>query len=109
MIQRYVSKISSSSEDSTAVRGRVIAAREKQTERFKGGEENLQQRADGAEDDSHALHDIGGGRKAVGECGDAIGTVGAGTRPDFEGGADDCGPGWGGGYFAETLERGDSI
>ncbi len=81
MIQRYVSKISgplldridihievpavkykelrapSSSEDSAAVRGRVIDAQRRQLERFKAEKKNLQQRADGSKNDPQALRD----------------------------------------------------
>ncbi len=88
MIQRYVSKISgplldridihievpavkykelrapSSSEDSAAVRQRVIAARDRQLERYPHRKKDLRQRPDDAQDDSQTLRHLRRRRKA---------------------------------------------
>jgi hypothetical protein len=72
-------------------------------------EEDLLQRANGAETDPQALHDFRRGRKATGERGDATRVIGPRPRSDPQGREDDCGPGRVPGHRSEASERGDPV
>jgi hypothetical protein len=69
----------SSSEDSAAVRGRVVAARHRQLERFHE-KKDLQQLANGAQGDPQALRYFRRGREVARECGHPPGPLRAGDR-----------------------------
>src|SRR5258705_13956036 len=128
MIQRYVSKISGplldridihievpavkykelrsppSSEDSAAVRQRVIQARNRADGTIQGGQEDLLERPDDAENDSQILRDHVRRRETAGERDYPIGSIGASARSHFESRADNRRPGCGGKHRASASE-----
>jgi hypothetical protein len=75
------------------------------TREIRRGKARLCERADASETDTEILRDFGGGREASGDGGDAAGPFGARTRPDSEGGTDDCRSRFGSGYRVAPSER----
>jgi Magnesium chelatase, subunit ChlI C-terminal len=80
----------SSSEDSAAVRGRVIEARKRQTERYRGEKKTYSNAQMMPKMIRKYCAISAEGEKAAEERHHETGTLGARTRPDLEGVANDC-------------------
>ena len=96
-------------ETSAQIRERVVAARQRQHDTVQAQAENHLQRADGHARVETILR-AGRGDEGIAEERDGgFEFERAGLRPDFEGGADDCGPGRVGKHFERPHFRGDPI
>ena len=96
-------------ETSAQIRERVIAARQRQHEAIRGQAEDHLQRADGFARVEAILRTGRGDEGTAPERDGGFEFERARLRPDFEGGADDCGSGRRGKDFQRPHFRGDSV